>query len=415
LNSRKKSPSERHRETHSRVRTVEAPLPGQLLSCLGIVLVAFSLAACGSTEEGDQPDPGDGPASPARLVEVAEFDRPVEVRAAPDFPDLMFVVEQTGRVMVVRRGEKLERPFLDISESVRSGGEMGLLSIAFPDDYRTSGRFYVYYSTRDGRIAVDEHRRRTALVGSTSGRRVIRIPHPDHDNHYGGQMHFLDNLLYFGTGDGGGANDPANNAQGLDTLLGKMVRIDPRPSRGRPYSVPESNPLVGRDGRDEIFASGLRNPFRWSFVKRPGEPIRMAIADVGQSRYEEINFPTLEEARGGNFGWPNHEGPDTNKGDPIPDRIDPVLSLPHPSNCSVIGGVVVRDRRLSLRGRYVFADFCRPRLLETRLTRDGAGPARGLDLAVPRVTSLAEDNRLRVWVTSLEGGLYRLAPDRERP
>jgi glucose/arabinose dehydrogenase len=411
-----------------RKRTPSNPVRGLFrgrLRATGLLLAAFALllmgslplAACASSEPGEEGaseiEARAGTAGPTRLVRVAGFDQPVEVKSAPGFRRLMFVVEQPGRVMVVRRGKKVKRPFLDLTRTVRAGGEMGLLSIAFPGDYRRSGRFYVYYSARNGDIVVDERRRSSALRASPSFRReVIRIPHPDFGNHYGGQMHFLGRFLYFGTGDGGGANDPANNAQDVDSLLGKMVRIDPRRSGDRAYSVPASNPYVGRSGRDEIYSIGLRNPFRWSFVRKSGQPTRMAIADVGQSRFEEVNYPTVAGARGANFGWPSHEGTELLEGNPsIPDRTDPVLSLPHPPNCSVIGGLVVRDRRLAdLRGRYVFADFCRPNLLRTRLKPGGADRVTRLGLRVPRVTSFVEDANRRVWLSSLEGPVYRLAP-----
>lgn len=384
---------------------------GLLLACLG----SLPLAACAGAETGNENRSVARADGPARLVKLANFDQPVEVRSAPGFPNLMFVVEQPGRVMLIRRGSKVRKPFLDIRSGIRAGGEMGLLSIAFAGDYKATGFFYVYYSAPDGDIVVEERRRQGALVASPSYRReVIRIPHPDYDNHYGGQMHFLGNDLYFGTGDGGGGNDPENNAQSLDTLLGKMVRIDPRPDGNRPYSIPPSNPFVGRDGLDEIFSTGLRNPFRWSFIKRPGEPTRMAIADVGQDDFEEVNYPTVAEARGANFGWRNYEGRRLLPGNPpIPDRTDPVLALPHDANCSIIGGLVVRDQRLSnLNGRYLFADYCRGSLLGTRLSPSGASPVKGLGLPISRVTSFGEDSRKRVWLSSLGGGVYRLEPSR---
>lgn len=386
---------------------------GLVLACLG----SLSLAACAGAETGPDPGPTGGEPTtranaPARLVKLANFDQPVEVKSAPGFPDLMFVVEQPGRVMVIRRGRKVSKPFLNVSSSIQAGGEMGLLSIAFPGDYRETNRFYIYYSAPDGDIVIEERRRQSTLVASSYRRQVIRIPHPDYDNHYGGQMHFLGNNLFFGTGDGGSGNDPENNAQNLESLLGKMIRIDPRRADGQPYSIPPTNPFVGRTGRDEIFAIGLRNPFRWSFVKRSGEPTRMAIADVGQDDYEEVNYPTVSDALGANFGWRNYEGSSLVDGNPeLPDRTDPVLSLPHPPNCSIIGGLVVRDQRLpSLDGRYLFADYCRSGLLGTRLAPDWAGPVEGFGLTVSQVTSFGEDSRRRVWLSSLGGGVYRLGP-----
>ena len=164
------------------------------------------------------------------------------------------------------------------------GGERGLLSIAFPPDYAQSGRFYVYYTDDSGNIRVDEFQRRSATRAARGSRRaVIEIPHPVNANHNGGQLQFLGDLLYFGTGDGGSGGDPPNNAQNKESLLGKLLRIDPRPSGGRPYSVPAANPFVGRAGRDEIYSYGLRNPFRFSFDTRQ----RPAAADRDRRRRPE--------------------------------------------------------------------------------------------------------------------------------
>lgn len=356
-----------------------------------------------------------GRAGSPRAVRIAGFDRPVEVKTAPGFRRLAFVVEQPGRVRLLAKGRKVSRPFLDLSDRVSYGGEQGLLSIAFPPDYRKSRRFYVYYTNRAGNIQVDEFRRRTARQAAAgSRRRVLTIPHPTYANHNGGQMHFLGNLLYIGTGDGGGGGDPDGNAQDRDSLLGKLLRIDPRrTSEGRPYRVPGTNPFVGRDGRAAIFAYGLRNPFRWSFdLRRRGAP-RINIADVGQNSWEEVNSLPLAEARGGNFGWSYFEGFDPYPGNgPEPvDPIEPVAALAHPRYCSVTGGLVVRDGRLSsLAGRYVFADFCRGRLMSLPGAPSGPTDPRETSIEIPQVTSFAERADRTVLVTSLGGSLYRLAP-----
>lgn len=322
----------------------------------------------------------------------------------------MFVVEQPGRIMVLRRGRKLARPFLDIRARVGSdGSERGLLSVAFPPDYRKSKRFYVYFTGQTGDIRVVEFRRRTAVRARVnSARPVITIRHREHANHNGGQLHFLGQHLYFGTGDGGGGGDEAGNAQNLGSLLGKMIRIDPRRRGSRPYTVPASNPFVNRPGRDEIFAYGLRNPFRWSFDRFSSKrKVRIAIGDVGQDSFEEINYLNLSRARGGNFGWNRWEGFEPFEGGG-PGTIKPSLVLPNPPNCSVIGGLVVRDRSLrALRGRYVFADFCAGRVLSFRphLGRAGRNPT---GLAIPSVTSFGENARGALFVTSLNGGVYRI-------
>jgi glucose/arabinose dehydrogenase len=320
--------------------------------------------------------------------------------------------------VVLRGGRRLRRPFLDIRGLVRSGGEEGLLSIAFPPDYRQSGRFYDYYTDSAGDIRVDELRRRGATRAARGSRRtVIRIPHPVNSNHNGGQLQFLGDLLYLGTGDGGSAGDPPNNAQNTDSLLGKLLRIDPRPGGGNPYSAPADNPFVGRAGRDEIYSYGLRNPFRFSFdTTSAGQP-RIAIADVGQNRFEELDYTTVTGARGANFGWDAFEGfsryTEENGDTPDPgNTTKPILAYGQSrddGSCSIIGGYVVRDPRLpSLRGRYVYTDFCSGvlRSLVPRLRR--AGDDRRLGLEVPSPTSFGEDARGRIYVCSQEGPVYRL-------
>jgi glucose/arabinose dehydrogenase len=383
------------------------------------VALALGLPACGSAQ---QPEPG--PGSPSRserprggvaLQKIGEFDQPVHVTGAPGFPKLLFVVEQPGRVIVLSGGRK-RGAFLDLRSQVGYGGEQGLLSVAFPPDYRQSGRFYVYYTDNAGNIRVDEFRRRSATRAAPgSQRRVIEIPHPVNSNHNGGQLQFLGNLLYFGTGDGGAGGDPPNNAQNRDVLLGKLLRIDPRASGGQPYSVPASNPFVGRPGRDEIYSYGLRNPFRFSFdTVSAGRP-RIAIGDVGQNRFEEVDYTTVDGAAGANFGWDAFEGAspyhDESSGTPDPGgTVKPIFAFPHTrgGSCSVTGGYVVRDRSLrSLYKRYVYADFCEGELRSLAPHLKGASDDRKLGISVASPSSFGEDTRGRLYVASLEGPVYR--------
>ncbi len=390
-----------------------------LPSVLATFILASSSLAC--AKEKDEPATSsatarsgataasDASASALRPVRVARFNRPVEVKSAPGYPRLLFVVEQDGRIMVVRRGRKLARPFLNIAPRVRSGGEEGLLSVAFPPDYRKSKRFYVYYNDRAGNIRVVEFRRRTAVrARPNSARLVMRIGHPVNSNHNGGQLHFLGPNLYFGTGDGGGGGDAAGNAQNRNSLLGKLIRINPRRSGQRAYTVPRSNPFVGRAGRDEIFAFGLRNPFRWSFDTTSSKrKVRIAIGDVGQDAFEEINYLNLSRARGGNFGWNRWEGFQPFNGGG-PGTIKPSLALPHPTNCSVIGGIVVRDRKLpALRGRYIFTDFCNSRILSFK-PHLGRANGRPTGLRIDGVTSFGDSLNGTLYATALDGGLYRI-------
>ena len=391
-------------------------------SFLIAVLLALALPACGSAERSQRPvASAKGDAGGVALKKIGQFDNPVYVTGAPGFPKLLFVVEQPGRVAVLRGGHRLPHPFLDLRGSVGfDGAERGMLSIAFPPDYAASGSFYVYYNDEAGNIRIDEFKRASATRAAPgSQREVIGIPHPENANHNGGQMQFLGNLLYFGTGDGGSAGDPPNNAQNKEVLLGKLVRIDPRPSGAQPYSVPPSNPFVGKPGRDEIYSYGLRNPFRFSFDTVSAKQPRIAIADVGQNKFEELDYTTVAAASGANFGWDAFEGfapyREENSGTPDPGgTTKPIFAYPHSragGSCSIIGGYVVADRQLpSLYKRYIYADLCEGQLRSLVPHLKRAGHDHRLGLAVASPTSFGEDDAHRVYVCSLEGPVYRLVP-----
>jgi glucose/arabinose dehydrogenase len=248
---------------------------------------------------------------------------------------------------------------------------------------------------------------------------VIVIPHRRNSNHNGGQMQFLGDLLYFATGDGGSEGDPPNNAQNRRVLLGKLLRIDPRPSAGRAYTIPRSNPFAGSNrGRGEIYSYGLRNPFRFSFDTGGGGPPRVAIADVGGNRFEELDYMTVPAASGANFGWDAFEGfvryREVESGTPDPGgTVKPVFAYPHSrdGSCAIVGGYVSRDPRLpSIRGRYVYSDYCEGRLhsLLPRLGR--ARGDRPLGPSVAQPTSFGLDDRGRMYVCSQDGPVYRLVP-----
>ena len=372
----------------------------------------------GATGSGDSVarDTTSAPATAAagrpRLVRVASTDEAVEIKAAPGYRKLMFVVNRDGRVMVLRNGRILRRPFLDISNRVQSGGsEQGMLSIAFPADYKKTKRFYVYYNRSNGDVTIDEFRRTTAVRAKRSTRRhVISIPHRFAENHNGGTMNFYKGDLFFGTGDGGGAGDTRGNSQDLGSLLGKMIRIDPRARNGKPYTVPSSNPFVGRRGRDEIFAYGFRNPFRWSFDFHAGSPPRFAIGDVGQDAYEEVDYVRFGTAKGGNFGWNNCEGFSDFESNCPSSTIKPVLALSHDDgNCSVIGGLVVRDPKVpALKGRYIFSDFCNSATRSFKPRFGRVGSTRSTGISKPSITSYGESAAHEVFATSTDGSVYRL-------
>jgi glucose/arabinose dehydrogenase len=388
-------------------------------SLLIAALLALGLPACGSASQPDRGATSAGAKRSVGLKKVGTFDHPVYVAGAPGFPKLLFVVEQPGRVVVLKNGRRLARPFIDLRDRVGyDGGERGLLSIAFPPDYRESGAFYVYFNDKAGNIEVDEfHRDGTARSGS-EGRTVLEIPHPVNANHNGGQMQFLDNLLYIGTGDGGSGGDPPNNAQNREILLGKLLRIDPRIGIDRPYSVPDSNPFVGPPGRDEIYSYGLRNPFRFSFdTVSAGQP-RIAIGDVGQNKFEELDYTPVAAASGANFGWDALEGfvpyEEENSGTTDPGgTTKPIFAYPHSraGSCSIIGGYVVRDHALpSLYKRYVYADLCEGQLRSLVPHLKRASGDHKLGLAVDSPSSFGEDDAHHLYVASISGPVFRLVP-----
>jgi glucose/arabinose dehydrogenase len=372
-------------------------------SSFAALLLALALPACGSADVPEATTPLKRGAG-VGLKRIGSFEAPVYVAGAPGFPKLLFVVEQSGTVRVLRRGKRVPGAFLDIRSLVSSEGERGLLSIAFPPDYKRTRRFYVYYTDPAGNIRIDEFKSRSGTRAARGSRRaIVEIPHPVNANHNGGQLQFLGDWLYFGTGDGGSGGDPPNNAQNPHRLLGKLLRVDPRELRPDP----------------QVFSIGLRNPFRFSFdtVTDPGRP-RLAIGDVGQNRFEEVDYTTVAAAHGANFGWDAFEGlapyEDENSGTPDPGgTVKPIFAYPHSrgGSCSIIGGYVVADRHLpALYKRYVYADLCEGELRSLVPHLHGASGEHKLGLHVDTPSSFGEDTRGRVYVASLEGPVYRLVP-----
>jgi glucose/arabinose dehydrogenase len=343
-----------------------------------------------------------------KLKTIGSFQTPTYVTSAPGTPGVL-VVEQEGRVISVN-GRK-RRLFLDIRGVVKSGGEQGLLSLAFPPDYRSSGLFYGYYTDSNGSLTIAEFRRGSKFHADPAYRRqVLLVPHPGPENHNGGQLQFgPDGLLYIGTGDGGGSGDTDNSAQTTDNLLGKILRIDPKQRGASPYTSPGSNPFVPGPGRDEIYSIGLRNPYRFSFNRD-----KIAIGDVGQDRFEEVDYETVAGASGANFGWNDFEGfaPFGGAIPPAPARHDkPILAYAHAgSRCSVIGGYVVHSGKLA--GRYVFGDFCDGKLRSLVPRLGGARKVRRLGVTVPMLSSFGLGANGALYATSLEGPVYRVRSGR---
>ena len=354
-------------------------------------------------------------------VQIGSFDNPTYVADAPGFPRLLFVVERGGRIEVMRDEAPLPQPFLDISSIVLAagepgaGGEQGLLSVAFPSDYADSGRFYVYFTNTNGDVEVDEFRRTAgspARADPASRRQVMVVPHPFAQNHNGGQLQFgpQGSLLFVAIGDGGAGQSA--NAPDPNSLLGKLIRINPvAASDGRPYRIPTTNPFVGRAGRDEIFAYGLRNP--WRFAIDNG---RIAIGDVGQTSWEEVDLLRTADALGANFGWPEYEGNELfDPGLPGQDPVTfPIHTYSHAGGeCAVTGGFVVRDPELTeLAGRYLYGDFCTGELRSFRPNLS-TGQAQGdapVGVVAPQLSSFGEGVGGQIYFARLSGGVYRLEP-----
>ena len=393
-----------------------ALLPTPLLLLL-LALAAAPIAGCGSSDDGrtgtaaETTAAGNGDVS---LTEIGSFEAPVYVAQPPSGSDDLYVVEQGGTIQrVAPDGGK--STFLDVSGEITSGGEQGLLSVAFAPDFADSGLLYVDYTDTDGDTRIVEYRSSDggATADPGSARELLRIDQP-FENHNGGQLQFdADGLLYIGMGDGGSAGDPERNAQDETSLLGKILRIDPAPSGGQPYSIPAGNPFAdGSSGRPEIFALGLRNPWRFSFDRETGD---LAIGDVGQDSLEEVDLIAAADAAGANFGWSAFEGTEPyNDDQQAPDAVAPTLTYPTDSgdNCSVTGGYVVRDSGLtSLDGHYLYGDFCAGELRSfTAVPGEPAADDSDLGIEVPGLSSFGEDAAGHIYAVSIEGPVYRLDP-----
>lgn len=346
---------------------------------------------------------------------------PVEVVNAADGSGRLFIVEQGGRVRIVRGNALSSTPFLDVSALVQSGGEQGLLGLAFHPQYRANGRFFVNYTRAgDGATVIASYRvsnNDPDAADPTSGRILLVVPQP-FANHNGGTLRFgPDGYLYIGMGDGGSVNDPDNRAQDLATLLGKMLRIDI--DHGSPYAIPASNPYfnstVTPSPRREIFASGLRNPWKYSFDRATGD---LYIGDVGQDAREEIDFVPAGTGAGANFGWRVMEGFQCTGLAGVrpcgsPAFTAPVFDYGHDQGCSITGGYVYRGIEApSLFGRYVYADYCSGQYW--MLSRNAAGVWTS-ELLFQRAngpTSFGEDEQGNLYfVDASSGALLRIVDD----
>jgi glucose/arabinose dehydrogenase len=399
---------------HAPMSSTPAPGVSRAVAAAGTILVAALVVAMLSTPSTiASPTPGAASTTmrpTLRLVPVpgVTFTAPVWVGSAPGSGTTYHVVEQRGLVWAVTGRRKVR--FLDVRGMVAASGEQGLLSMAFARDYATSGRFYVYFTARDGSGQVWQHRARGGRVVVGSGRRVIRFPldPPAATNHNGGNLWTTAaGHLLLSIGDGGGGGVEVRSSQRMDRLMGKLIRITPRASGG--YVVPRSNPFFTRPGaRREIYALGLRNPWRFSVDEPTGD---IWIGDVGQNEREEVNRMAGGRPAGANFGWPRMEGTRLFSSSVAlatgTRHAPPMLEYGRSGGrCSVTGGVVYRGPVTSLRGHYLYADFCSDRIWSlhptTRRRAEHAGTG-----GIVHFGAVAGGNVLVASVT--QGRLYRIA------
>lgn len=385
---------------------------------LRILFVLSIFAACSDTTRSDPVPPG---ADAVRLEEVASgLENPLYL-TAPVGDSRLFIIEQPGRIRVIENGNLLPTPFLDITDRISSGGERGLLSVAFHPDYASNGFFFVNYTDRNGDTRVERYSVSTDpnRADPASAKLILGVEQP-FANHNGGLIVFgPDDMLYIGMGDGGSGGDPRGNGQNRGTLLGAMLRIDV--DGGDPYAIPLDNPFVGVPGaRPEIWAYGLRNPWRFAFDNEAGD---LYVADVGQTEWEEVNVVPASEA-GMNYGWNIMEGTHCYESSTC-DRQG--LTLPvleyghqtevaladgtqHPTGCSVTGGYVYRGSQIpELRGTYFYADFCEGWIRGFRYEDGEATEPRGWDFGdIGNILSFGEDAEGELYVLSANGRVYRV-------
>jgi glucose/arabinose dehydrogenase len=319
--------------------------------------------------------------------------------------DLLYVANKSGTIQTLRDGAVDPEPVLEIRDDVSVGGEQGLLGLAFSPD----GRFmYVNYTDVDGNTNVVEYQMSGDGPDPSTRRLVLHVNQP-FSNHNGGDLVFgPDGHLYIGLGDGGSGDDPMGNGQNLGVLLAKMLRIDPRPSGGRPYGIPPDNPFVGRAGaRPEIWAFGLRNPWRYTFDRDTDD---LWIGDVGQGAWEEIDFQPAGSRGGQNYGWNSYEGTHRYVGPDIENAVPPIDEYGHGSGeCSITGGYVYRGSDIpALRGWYLFGDFCLGDVMAIRQRGGKVVERKDLGLHVDSLSSFGEDQQGELYLLSLGGPVYRL-------
>ena len=344
-------------------------------------------------------------------VVTKDLHSPLFLTHAGDGSGQLFVVEQAGTIRLIDKAVLQQAPFLDLRDRVwTKGNEQGLLGLAFHRDHRHNGRLFVNYNRReDGATVVAEYRRdgRSLEVSPATERILMVVPQP-YLNHNGGMILFgPDGYLYIGRGDGGSKGDPQNRAQNTEEWLGKILRIDV--DHGRPYGIPEGNPFIFGGGRPEVFAYGIRNPWRFSFDRETG---MLWLADVGQYKWEEVDLVVA----GGNYGWRIMEGShcyNPEQGCSPDGLMFPIAEYGHEQGrCSITGGYVYRGASMhALRGTYIFGDYCSGELfaLSASANRRTSTIPRVLAKTGFRISSFGEDEAGELYIVDHRGGIYRLA------
>ena len=369
------------------------------------------------------------------------YKKPVFITSYPNNAKLLYIVEQAGLIKIINDGKKLSRPFFDINKRVvnpnRPGDERGLLGFAFHPNHTNNGKFYINYMDNDGNTIISEFSTNSKLRADHKSERIILKLKQPYGNHNGGDIQFgPDGYLYISIGDGGKAGDPLNAGQDLSSLFGKIIRID---IEQKPYGIPKSNPFFGqKDKREEIWAWGLRNVWRFSFDKQTGDKY---LADVGQNKWEEVNFELASSKGGLNYGWRIMEANhcyDPKENCPTEGLIKPIIEYPNDANhpafafriieelsfsetdvegCSVTGGYVYRGQKIkSMQGQYIFGDYCSGNIWTLKVVNGKAINFKNRTEEInigggeftTYISSFGQDSDGEIYIIDYNGGIYKL-------
>ena len=369
------------------------------------------------------------------------YKKPVFITSYPNNAKLLYIVEQAGLIKLINDGKKLSRPFFDINKRVvnpnRPGDERGLLGFAFHPNHTNNGKFYINYMDNDGNTIISEFSTNSKLRADHKSERIILKLKQPYGNHNGGDIQFgPDGYLYISIGDGGKAGDPLNAGQDLSSLFGKIIRID---IEQKPYGIPKSNPFFGqKDKREEIWAWGLRNVWRFSFDKQTGDKY---LADVGQNKWEEVNFEPASSEGGLNYGWRIMEANhcyDPKENCPTEGLIKPIIEYPNDANhpafafriieelsfsetdvegCSVTGGYVYRGQKIkSMQGQYIFGDYCSGNIWTLKVVNGKAINFKNRTEEInigggeftTYISSFGQDSDGEIYIIDYNGGIYKL-------